>query len=75
MLNHVTGLVRTMCVTLGILAVVGIAFPLFLVSILPLGWVYLRACRYYLASSRELKRLDAVSRSPIYRCVCYDWCF
>ena len=32
----------------------------------PLAWFYLRVMVYYLSTSRELKRLDAVSRSPIF---------
>lgn len=34
--------------------------------ILPLGAIYLAYQTYYLRTSRELKRLDSVSRSPIY---------
>lgn len=34
--------------------------------VLPLGAVYLYIQRYYLRTSRELKRLDSVSKSPIY---------
>ncbi|KAJ5754674.1 Metal resistance protein YCF1 [Penicillium manginii] len=40
--------------------------PAFLIFVLPLGWVYLSYQKYYLRTSRELKRLDSVTRSPIY---------
>ncbi|KAG7093889.1 hypothetical protein E1B28_007528 [Marasmius oreades] len=59
-------LVRTMASTLLIIVVIGANFPAFLLSIIPLSWFYLRVMRYYLATSRELKRLDSVSRSPIF---------
>ncbi|THU99163.1 multidrug resistance-associated ABC transporter [Dendrothele bispora CBS 962.96] len=57
---------RTLTTTLFIVIVIGSSFPLFLLSIIPLGWFYMRVMKYYLATSRELKRLDAVSRSPIF---------
>ncbi|KAJ7918968.1 multidrug resistance-associated ABC transporter [Mycena leptocephala] len=64
--RFVQNLVRTAAVCLSIVVVIGSSFPLFLLSIIPLGWFYLRVMKYYLSTSRELKRLDAVSKSPIF---------
>ncbi|KAL1943159.1 hypothetical protein VTO73DRAFT_4830 [Trametes versicolor] len=58
--------VRTLCVTAMIVVVIGYSFPLFLIAVPPLTWFYARVMIYYLSTSRELKRLDAVSRSPIF---------
>lgn len=48
------------------LAVISTSTPVFIALIVPLSGVYYWVQRYYLRTSRELKRLDSVSRSPIY---------
>ncbi|RYO99624.1 hypothetical protein DL764_006765 [Monosporascus ibericus] len=49
-----------------ILMVISVSTPAFVALIVPLSAVYYWVQRYYLRTSRELKRLDSVSRSPIY---------
>ncbi|KAJ3033391.1 hypothetical protein HDV00_006388 [Rhizophlyctis rosea] len=46
--------------------VVGFVTPLFLLAIAPISILYFQIANRYLQCSRELKRLDSVSRSPIY---------
>ena len=48
------------------LVLVSVSTPVFIILILPLAGVYVYIQRYYLRTSRELKRLDSVSKSPIY---------
>ncbi|XP_040212845.1 multidrug resistance-associated protein 1-like isoform X1 [Rana temporaria] len=51
---------------LEILLVIAIATPLAAVAFIPLGLLYFFLQRFYVASSRQLKRLDSVSKSPLY---------
>ncbi|KAJ0161630.1 Metal resistance protein YCF1 [Colletotrichum tanaceti] len=48
------------------LAVISIATPPFTALIIPITLIYYWIQRYYLRTSRELKRLDSVTKSPIY---------
>ncbi|KAI7521425.1 ATP-binding cassette glutathione S-conjugate transporter, partial [Hortaea werneckii] len=48
------------------LVVISTSTPVFIALILPLGALYMWIQKYYLRTSRELKRLDSVTRSPIY---------
>ena len=48
------------------LVLIAASTPVFIALIIPLTAVYHYIQRYYLKTSRELKRLDSTSRSPIY---------
>lgn len=48
------------------LVIISVSTPAFIALILPLSAMYMWIQKYYLRTSRELKRLDSISRSPIY---------
>ncbi|KAJ5947491.1 Metal resistance protein YCF1 [Penicillium verhagenii] len=48
------------------MVVIASSTPAFLLLVIPLGYIYLSYQKYYLRTSRELKRLDSVTRSPIF---------
>nr|XP_006210591.1 canalicular multispecific organic anion transporter 1 isoform X1 [Vicugna pacos] len=48
------------------LVMICLATPVFVVIIIPLGIIYVSVQIFYVATSRQLRRLDSVTRSPIY---------
>ncbi|XP_034564588.1 canalicular multispecific organic anion transporter 2 isoform X1 [Notolabrus celidotus] len=57
---------RTFWYTLNVLLICSALTPMFLLVIAPLMVFYWWVQRFYVATSRQLKRLESVSRSPIY---------
>uniref|UniRef100_F7FA77 Multidrug resistance-associated protein 1 n=1 Tax=Macaca mulatta TaxID=9544 RepID=F7FA77_MACMU len=51
---------------IGACIVILLATPIAAIIIPPLGLIYFFVQRFYVASSRQLKRLESVSRSPVY---------
>ncbi|KAK3095411.1 hypothetical protein FSP39_014366 [Pinctada imbricata] len=51
---------------IGILVVISINTPAFLIAIVPVGIFYVLVLRFYLPTARQLKRIESVTRSPIY---------
>ena len=57
---------QTISAVLGAMILIAIANPAVIPVFLPLAFVFVKVRAYYLASSREVKRWEAVSRSPVY---------
>ncbi|KAJ1998330.1 hypothetical protein GGI04_005049, partial [Coemansia thaxteri] len=64
--RSVSGMVNTMVSVVSAVSVIGFSTPLMLVVMFPLAFVYRYLQLRYLFSSRELRRLDSTTRSPIF---------
>ncbi|NXU47278.1 MRP1 protein, partial [Turnix velox] len=50
---------------IGTILVITSTSPLFIVVVIPLGYFYITIQRYYIASSRQIRRLAGASHSPV----------
>ncbi|CAI9177984.1 unnamed protein product [Rangifer tarandus platyrhynchus] len=48
------------------LVMICLATPIFVVVVIPLGIIYVSVQIFYVATSRQLRRLDSITKSPIY---------
>ncbi|KAF9348068.1 Multidrug resistance-associated protein 1 [Mortierella sp. NVP85] len=65
--ENLPGLLGFIATALGIFVVIGYSTPLFLIAVPPLCLVFYSVQGYYVKTSGQLKRLQAVSKSPLYQ--------
>ncbi|KAJ3220706.1 hypothetical protein HDU81_011223, partial [Chytriomyces hyalinus] len=65
-MNAIRFFVSRVFVAIMVVGVIATGSAYFIVAALPIVWVSLSVGKMYLNASRELKRLESVSRSPIY---------
>ncbi|KAF9115491.1 Multidrug resistance-associated protein 1 [Mortierella sp. AM989] len=65
--DSLPGLLSFIFTTLSIILVVGYSTPLFLIAVPPLAIVFIIIQSYYVKTSGQLKRLQSVSKSPLYQ--------
>lgn len=58
--------IRTVLTVGSIIIIIGSVTPIFLLILIPLSFLYRYVQRFYLNSSREIQRLESMSKSPIY---------
>lgn len=58
--------IRVLAQVIATVLIITFSTPFFLLLVIPLFFIYMGVQRYYLSTSRELKRLDSVGKSPIY---------
>ncbi|XP_036593137.1 canalicular multispecific organic anion transporter 1 isoform X2 [Trichosurus vulpecula] len=51
---------------LSTLIMISVATPVFVAVLVPLAIIYILVQRFYVATSRQLRRLDSVTKSPVY---------
>ncbi|KAJ1666298.1 hypothetical protein EV178_002409 [Coemansia sp. RSA 1646] len=64
--RSVGGMVNTMVSVVSAVSVIAFSTPLMLLVMFPLSFIYRYLQQRYLFSSRELRRLDSTTRSPIF---------
>lgn len=58
--------ITTFMTMLGTIFVISYSTPIFVAVLVPIAFLYVLTQRFYVASSRQLKRIESVKRSPIY---------
>ena len=64
--NQINDFIWSLCDVIAVLVMISVATPMFVTVIIPLLIIYYFVQKFYIATSRQLKRLESISKSPIF---------